>query len=385
MRGGRPHRHAERLLLGRVGIGGLDEAVGRHLVDHPVAPLERTLVLAERMIIVRRLRQRGEIGGFRDGQLVDRLVEISERGGGDAIGAEAEIDFVEVELEDLVLGIGALDLERQQRFLDLARQRHLVGEQEVLGDLLGDGGGALRAAAAAVVLHEGDRRARDAGEIEPAMLVEVLVLGGEEGVDHQLRHRLDRDVQPPLARIFGEQRAVGRMHARHHRRLVILQLRIVRQVLGEVPRARRRRRGHAHHEQDGAGGEQEAEEAQQTSHEQPVPRRCRRRPPEHAHSGSRDPRQNGVVIVVAPPAGERRHRPKPRHSLLCSLGFMLKLRPGGGVSKAGAPARRYRPRCVFHVTASHWPPRPGAGQKRYRSPAPALTPCAGARPAISDA
>jgi len=38
------------------------------------------------------------------------------------------------------------------------------------------------------------RRARDAEEIEPAMLVEVLILGGEEGVDHQLRHRLDRDV-----------------------------------------------------------------------------------------------------------------------------------------------------------------------------------------------
>ena len=94
------------------------------------------------------------------------------------------------------------------------------------------------------------------------MLVEVLILGGEEGVDHQLRHRLDRDVEPPLARIFGDQRAVGGVHARHHRRLVILQLGIVRQVLGVVPE-QAGGRGHAHHEQDGARREQEAEEAQE--------------------------------------------------------------------------------------------------------------------------
>ena len=94
------------------------------------------------------------------------------------------------------------------------------------------------------------------------MLVEILVLGGEEGVDHQLRHRLDRDIEPALAGIFGEQRAVAGVHARHHRRLVVLQLRIVRQVLGEMPQ-QAGRRGDADQEQDGAGREQEAEEAQQ--------------------------------------------------------------------------------------------------------------------------
>ena len=97
------------------------------------------------------------------------------------------------------------------------------------------------------------------------MLVEVLILGGEEGIDHQFRHRLDRDVQAPLAGIFGDQRTVGRVHARHHRRLVVLQLRIVRQVLGVVPE-QAGDRGHAHHEQDGARREQEAEEAEDELH-----------------------------------------------------------------------------------------------------------------------
>ena len=89
--------------------------------------------------------------------------------------------------------------------------------------------------------------ARHAGEVDAAMLVEILVFGGEERVDHQLRHRLDRQIEPALLGVFGEQRAVGGVHARHHRRLVILQLRIVRQVLRVMPDqpgdARRRRPG----------------------------------------------------------------------------------------------------------------------------------------------
>ncbi len=130
---GREGVHAVRLLgdgerrgLGFLGVGGLDEAVLRHLVEHPIAPLDRALAGAERMVIVGRLGQRGEIGRFRDGQLVDALVEIRERRGGDAIGAKAQVDFVQVKLEDLVFAVSALDLERQQRLLDLAAEGNLV-------------------------------------------------------------------------------------------------------------------------------------------------------------------------------------------------------------------------------------------------------------------
>ena len=126
VRGGRLLRHAERRALGGFGLRDGDEAVLCHLVDDPVAPLERALARPERVIVVRRLRQRRQIGGLLHGQLVDAFVEISERGRGDAIGAEAEIDLVQVKLEDLVLRVSALDLERQQRFLDLARERNLV-------------------------------------------------------------------------------------------------------------------------------------------------------------------------------------------------------------------------------------------------------------------
>ncbi len=57
------------------------------------------------------------------------------------------------------------------------------------------------------------------------MLIEILVLGGEEAVDHEFRHCLDRQIQPALPGVFGKQRAVGGVDPRHHRRLIILKLR----------------------------------------------------------------------------------------------------------------------------------------------------------------
>ena len=135
----------------------------------------------------------------------------------------------------LVLRIGALDPHRQQGFLDLAGERDLVGQEEVLGDLLGDGGGALRTTVGTVILREQHRGARHAGEVDAAMLVEILVFGGKERVDDQLWNRLDRQIEPAFPGVLAEQRAVGGMDARHHRRLVILQLRIIRQILGEMP------------------------------------------------------------------------------------------------------------------------------------------------------
>ena len=250
------------------------------------------------MVIVGRFGKRREISRFRHRQFVHRLVEIEKRSGGDAVGAHAEIDFVEVEFEDALLGEGALDLHRQQRFLDFARERQLVGEQEVLGDLLGDGGGTLRPAAAAVLLYVERGGARDAGEVDAAVLVEILVLGRDEGVGDELGHRLDRNIEPPLARIFGEQRAVGGVHPRHYRGLIVLQLGIVRQRLRVVPQQAGRRRDGGN-EYDRSRREQQAEEAQQQSHA--------RRPP--------CPAPGGCDICRWPhPRPAKVRRMSPRHA-----------------------------------------------------------------------
>src|ERR1700726_1636558 len=55
------------------------------------------------------------------------------------------------------------------------------------------------------------------------------------------------------------------MDPRHHRRLVILELRIVRQILGIMPE-QTGYAGHADDEHDGSRREQKAQEAQQDLH-----------------------------------------------------------------------------------------------------------------------
>ena len=52
----------------------------------------------------RGLRQPGQEGGLRQGQLVGGGVEIGLGGGLDAVGQVAVIDLVQVQLEDLVFG-----------------------------------------------------------------------------------------------------------------------------------------------------------------------------------------------------------------------------------------------------------------------------------------
>src|SRR5581483_3673553 len=108
--------------------------------------------------------------------------------------AETEIDFVEIELENLLLRVGTLDAQREQRFLDLALKRHLVGQQEVLGHLLRDGGGTLWMAAAAVIFDIENAGAHDALNVDAGMLIEVLVFGGDKGVGDELWNGLYRQI-----------------------------------------------------------------------------------------------------------------------------------------------------------------------------------------------
>jgi hypothetical protein len=60
------------------------------------------------------------------------------------------------------------------RFFHLALERALIAQEQVLGELLRDGGAALHDAAGFGV---GNKGARGAGEIDPEMLVEAPVFG----------------------------------------------------------------------------------------------------------------------------------------------------------------------------------------------------------------
>ena len=190
-------------------------------------------VYSERMVVRRALGKGGEIGRLRDRQLVHRLVEVGQRRAGDAVGAEAEEDLVDVELEDAVLGIGLLDAEGEDHLLDLALVGLVLVSRKFFATccVMVDaptGGGPNR------FWKIVDDRAEEAGHVDAGMFVEILVLGRQERRLDAVRHGLDRQVEPPLARELAHQRTVRSVHAGRHRRLVFGQHFVVGQILGEI-------------------------------------------------------------------------------------------------------------------------------------------------------
>jgi len=174
-----------------VRLGAAHVAQFRHArQDVVVAAQAGAFRVADRIAAGRELGNAGQGGGLVQGQCVELLPVIELGRSGHAVGAVAEETLVEVELQDLVLGQLALHLHRQQHLRELAAEAVLGAEEELLGHLLGDGGAAGHALLAAGLDQQPDG-ACDAGGVDPVVLVEIGVLGGEEGLLDLQRHGLD--------------------------------------------------------------------------------------------------------------------------------------------------------------------------------------------------
>ncbi len=90
-------RRARRLF--RLDVAGID-----HVGENLRGTLGGALAVARRAEPGRRLEQAGDDRRFVEGELARRLVEVAVRRGIDAVGSGAEIDAVEIDLEELVLG-----------------------------------------------------------------------------------------------------------------------------------------------------------------------------------------------------------------------------------------------------------------------------------------
>ena len=109
------------------------------------------------------------------------------------------------------------------------------------------------------------------------MAVEILVLGRNERLDHFRRHGIDGNEGAVLTGIFGDQRAVSGVHAAHHRRLVIGQLRIVRQIVRNADHIDSGR-GQHHQPQDDRGDPADQTNAQKNFRYAHIPLRKRMSP-----------------------------------------------------------------------------------------------------------
>src|SRR5690606_31166810 len=108
----------------------------------------------------------------------------------DAVFLVTEVYTVEIELEDLVLAVISFQPEGEQALLYLALKVLLGGKEEILRDLLGDGGGAARDLAG---LHTLDGNGGKTEQVDTEMIVEATVFDGDEGRGHIGRQFVNAD------------------------------------------------------------------------------------------------------------------------------------------------------------------------------------------------
>ena len=165
------------------------ESVLHQIIEHDIGAGARGRQIDQRRKFGRRLEHAGEHRRFRQRDVAHRFAEIILGRGVDAEGSAAQIGAVEIEFQDLVLRQMRFEPQRQEGFVDLARQGAFIGEEQVLGELLGQRRSALHHAAGLGIGHQG---AEGALEIDAKMLVEVPVLGGQHRLDQVIGKFVER-------------------------------------------------------------------------------------------------------------------------------------------------------------------------------------------------
>ncbi len=107
------------------------------------------------------------------------LREIKFGCGLEPIHPAAQVDLVAIQGEYLLLGKGALDLNGEKGFLELAREVTVGREKEVARQLHGEGRSALRAVVGAEVVYKG---AADAQHVHAPVRLKGLVFDGDHGL-----------------------------------------------------------------------------------------------------------------------------------------------------------------------------------------------------------
>jgi hypothetical protein len=128
------------------------------------------------------------------------FVEVAARCGLGAVQTVTEIDLVQVQLENLFLGVRALDPLRDNQLLELAANRLIRRQKALTRELLRERAPALRDTP---VTHVGQRRRADTHEVESVMVVKPLVFNVDEGL-YEIRRDLGERHFDPLLLEDGE-------------------------------------------------------------------------------------------------------------------------------------------------------------------------------------
>ena len=161
----------------------------------------------------------------------------------------AEIHLVAVDREDLFLGVALLDPHREDDLANLALDQLLLGQAELIEvarHLLRQRARALLAAPLGDV---DGRRGEDAIDVQAEVLVEIGILGGDDGVAQQRIDVVVADDHAPLRRELADDLAVRRVHARDGAGAVVVERGNLREVAGVREEHAAQRAGHGRHQE----------------------------------------------------------------------------------------------------------------------------------------
>src|ERR1700685_4151142 len=153
--------------------------------------------MIDRRIKSRRFRQSCQQCGFFKRELLGWLTEVVFRSSLEPVHSMAEKNLIGIKSEDLFLGKTALDLNRQQGFLDLAMKGSIGRKKEVARKLHSESRCALDSAAG---FNVPVRRPSNPPDIDAPVTIEILVLNRNQGVAQHLRIIVVRRNHSPLQR-----------------------------------------------------------------------------------------------------------------------------------------------------------------------------------------
>ena len=183
------------LRVGGIRLGRRDRVVAHHRVQHYALPCLGPIEVGDGIEFGRRLWQAGEEAGLSQRQLAGGLAEVGQRRRLHPIRPIAVIDPIQIRLEDLGLRVLMLDLDREDRLVQLAQHGAVFREVDVLDELLGDRAAALVEAKVEQVVEAGLARAQ---QVQTAVLVKAAVLDGDGRLLHRRRDLLQRHDVAPL-------------------------------------------------------------------------------------------------------------------------------------------------------------------------------------------
>ena len=199
---------------GRLARGFVNEIINlsqcKQAFEYMVAALGGARRVGDWVVPGRRFGQAGQHGDFGNAQAFKFDPVIHLRGRGESVGAVAEKNLVEIQLQNFILGQGALYVEGEQHLFQFAGVGSLRREEKISRHLHGNGARPLRAGFAAQVAHHG---AQDSGKIDAGVVIEAVVFGDQHGVNQQRRGVVQGYRYAPFVAVFGDESVVAVVNA----------------------------------------------------------------------------------------------------------------------------------------------------------------------------